>query len=183
MFSKNFRELSEIEICRKRLSITMQFRASLTLVWPGTHAEFENIWRRASSVVAKGYATPRFIGVCAAWVPVDIALEKNSDEIDAYLEVLRADDYRLDQTRYIQEIQMKKHGHSLVASLAKAEKFRHLAKSIERDGIRRPIFLADVAEFDLPYRMFRFDGNHRAICAKHLGLEMVPAFVFKVNPP
>ena len=114
---------------------------------------------------------------------LQFVLEKNSDENEDYLEILRVDASRLEQTRYVQEVQIKKHGRSLASTLVRVEEFRNLAKSVARDGIRRPVLLADVATFELPYRMYRFDGHHRAICAKHLGLERVPAFVFTVTPP
>ncbi len=161
----------------------MQFKALLALVWPKTHVKFERDWCKAASVTARHYETPRFTRVDALWIPVDSVLEKNHEENEAYLEVLRANGAQLEQARYIQDIQIGNHGRTLACALAKAEEFRRLARSVERDGIRRPVLLVDVAEFDLPYRMFRFDGHHRAICAKHLGMDLVPAFVFKVTPP
>lgn len=161
----------------------MQFKALLAFAWPKTYVKFEKDWRAASSVAARHYETPRFTHVDAIWIPVDSALEKNHEETEAYLEVLRASEAQLEQTRYIQDIQIGNHGRTLASALAKAEEFRQLARSVERDGIRRPVLLADVAAFDLPYRMFRFDGHHRSICAVHLGMDLVPAFVFKVTPP
>lgn len=165
------------------LSITMQIKARLALAWPKTHVKFEKDWRQATSVTARHYETPGFIRAHAVWMPVEWALEKNHEETEDYLELLRADETHLEQTRYIQDIQIGKHGRTLASALSRAEEFRQLARSVERDGIRRPVLLADVAEFDLPYRMFRFDGHHRAICARHLGMDRIPAFVFKVTPP
>jgi hypothetical protein len=173
----------DIRDYRERLSVMMQLQALFMLVWPRTYAKFEREWHKASSITAKGYATPRFVQVSAEWVPIDLVLEKNSDENEDYLEILRVDASRLEQTRYVQEVQIKKHGRSLASTLVRVEEFRNLAESVARDGIRRPVLLADVAAFELPYRMYRFDGHHRAICAKHLGLERVPAFVFTVTPP
>ncbi len=161
----------------------MQIKACLALAWPKTHVKFETDWRQAASVTAKQYETPGFTGARAVWMPVAWALEKNHEETEDYLELLRTDEAHLEQTRYIQAIQIGKHGRTLASALARAEEFRQLARSVERDGIRRPALLADVAEFDLPYRMFRFDGHHRAICAMHLGMDRIPAFVFKVTPP
>jgi len=161
----------------------MQIQALLILARPYTHTNFKDEWRQASSVAAKGYEPPRLTRVSAIWVPTDWALEKNSDENGEYLEVLQADASRLEQTRYVQEVQMKRHRQSLASALVCAKTFRDLARSIEKEGIRRPIHLVDVAAYDLPYRMFRLDGHHRAICARQLGLDWIPAFVFKVTPP
>jgi hypothetical protein len=177
------RKPGEIENDLKKLSIVMQIQALLALVLPKTRTKFEYDWSKAASVASKGYETPRLTNVCARWVPVDVVLEKNRDENEAYMEFLRADDARLEQTRYIQEIQIKRHKRSLADALAQAEEFRALLKSIQSHGIRRPVLLVDVAGYDLPYRFYRFDGHHRAICAKFLGIETVPAFIFKVTPP
>ena len=183
MFHMISRKPCEIEHCSKKLSIALRCQALLTLALPKTHVRFEYDWHKAASVTAKGYETPRFITVHARWVPVDMVLEKNSDENEAYMEFLRADDSQLEQTRYIQEIQIKRHRRSLSEALAQAKEFRLLLKSVQRHGIHRPVLLVDVAEFDLPYRFYRFDGHHRAICAKFLGMDLVPAFIFKVTPP
>lgn len=177
------RKPCEINRGQQPPSLAMQAKALLALAWPKTHVKFERDWRKASSVAAKHYETPSLTRVDALWIPVDSVLEKNREENEVYLEVLRANGAHLEQTRYIQDIQIGNHGRTLASALAKAEAFRLLARSVEREGIRRPVFLADVAEFDLPYRMFRFDGHHRAICAKYLGMDLVPAFVFKVTPP
>lgn len=161
----------------------MQIQALLLLARPRTHANFKDEWRQASSVAAKGHEPPSLTRVSAVWAPTDWALEKNSDEDEEYLEVLHADGSQLEQTSYVQEIQMKRHRQSLASALERAKAFRNLERSIEKEGIRRPLHLVDVTAYDLPYRMFRLDGHHRAICAKHLGLDWVPAFVFKVTPP
>lgn len=177
------RKPGEVENGLKKLSMVMQIQALLALVLPKTRTKFECDWSKAASIAAKGYQTPRLTNVCARWVPIDAALEKNSDENEAYLGFLRADNARLEQTGYIQEIQINRHQRSLGDALAQAEEFRLLLKSIQSHGIRRPVLLVDVAEYDLPYRFYRFDGHHRAICAKFLGMETVPAFIFKVTPP
>jgi len=168
---------------RGRLSILMQLQALLLLARPYTHTNFQDEWRQASSVAAKGYAPPRLTWASALWVPTSWALEKNSDEHEDYLEAIQAEASRLEQTRYVQEIQMRQHRRSLATAMLRAEIFRDLVRSIEKEGIRRPIHLVDVTAYDLPYRMFRLDGHHRAICARHLGLDWIPAFVFTVTPP
>src|SRR5512138_1940922 len=104
---------SALEADPLRLSLAMRAWARLALLWPPIQARFAEDWRQASSVAAKGYATPRFLGVSALWVPVDWVLEKNRDEEDAYLEMLGAEDSKLGQTHYIQEIQIRKHGRDL----------------------------------------------------------------------
>lgn len=164
-----------------RLPIVYRLHARFLLLRAATQEEFERDWKTAEAVVARGYAPPRLVRVEALSVPVEWALDKNREETEEYLEVLRVPDSRVEETRYIQEIQIRRHGRTLESAMLRAQTFRELARRLEKEGIRRPIPLVDVAAFDLPYRMFRFDGHHRAICAKYLGLGRVPAYVFQVE--
>ena len=161
-----------------RMSLAFQLRALVLLHRSKTQEEFERDWNTAAAVIAKGYAPPRLRRVQALSVPIDWALNKNGDETEEYAEILRVDEARLEHTRYIQEIQIGKHGRTLEAAMLRARTFRQLARQVEKEGIRRPIYLVDVSAFDLPYWMYRFDGHHRAVCAKYLGLDRVPAYVF-----
>ncbi|WP_243293871.1 hypothetical protein [Geothrix mesophila] len=58
-----------------------------------------------------------------------------------------------------------------------------IQEKLERDGIRRPVLLADVAEFDPPAG----GSGSMAIIGRSapstLGMDLLPAFVFKVTPP
>jgi hypothetical protein len=123
------------------------------------------------------------VAVSTRWISLDEALARNAGEFEdhIYSQLLTIGHDRIKESLYVQEVQMKRHGHSLAESLARAEKFLRLAESIEVKGIRRPVFVADVSDFDLPYELFRFDGHHRCVCAKHLGATRVPAFVFKAR--
>lgn len=171
------------DVVPQPLSVLFQLRALLLLLRPETQEEFERDWNSAVAVQAKGYAPPRLVRVRALAVPTAWALDKNSEETEEYVEVLQAEESQVEQTRYIQEIQLRKHARSLESAMHRARTFRELAGRLEREGIRRPVYLVDVSAYGLPYRMFRFDGHHRAICARFLGLERVPAYVFEVSPP
>ncbi|MYM31658.1 ParB N-terminal domain-containing protein [Duganella sp. CY15W] len=163
------------------LSPLTQVHALSHLVWPGTHLAFRKNWVSTTKRYPKELPVPKIISVRAKSISVESALRKNSDETDIYLQVLRTKENDLEKSAYVQEIQIRSHGQNATIALAKARKFQELAKSIKKDGVRKPILLANVEQFDLPYQMFRFDGHHRAICALSLGLEKIPAFIFELT--
>ncbi len=64
----------------------------------------------------------------------------------------------------------------------RAKQFMSLFEDILDHGVRRAIWVADVGAMNLPFKYFRFDGCHRACCAKVCGMDTVPAILFKVKP-
>jgi len=63
----------------------------------------------------------------------------------------------------------------------RALEFLELFESIEENGLRKPILIADIADLDLEFKYFRFNGCHRACCCKTLGYKTVPALIFKAE--
>jgi hypothetical protein len=59
--------------------------------------------------------------------------------------------------------------------------FLELFDDIEENGLRKPVWLADIACLDLDFRYFRFDGCHRMCCWKILGHNAIPAVMFKAE--
>lgn len=59
--------------------------------------------------------------------------------------------------------------------------FMSLFKDIEMNGIKIPVWMADISQLGLGFKYFRFDGCHRLCCAKVIGIQTVPAFVFKIE--
>ena len=62
----------------------------------------------------------------------------------------------------------------------RAISFGNLFKDIEVNGIKKAVWIADVSSLDLGFRYFRFNGCHRLCCAKVIGIQTIPAFVFKI---
>jgi len=62
----------------------------------------------------------------------------------------------------------------------RAKSFLDLLEDIRENGFddKHPVCVADVSNTNLGMRYFRFDGCHRACCAKHLGINEVPAYIF-----
>lgn len=57
--------------------------------------------------------------------------------------------------------------------------FVELLDNIERNKILKPIWVADISNFNLGFSYFRFDGCHRLCCAKFLKIEKVPVLIFR----
>lgn len=62
-----------------------------------------------------------------------------------------------------------------------AIEFLELFDSIEDNGLHKPVWVADIADLDLGFKYFRFDGCHRACCCKTLGHKTIPALIFKAE--
>lgn len=59
--------------------------------------------------------------------------------------------------------------------------FIELFNNIKMNGLKKPIWVADISCLDLGFQYFRFNGCHRLCCFKVLGIDEIPAIVFKTK--
>lgn len=108
-------------------------------------------------------------------ISVDDGLAKNKEEtLKWHLAFLQGDD-----SLYLSEYLKPRYNESQIAKRIRS--FRQLLTDIQSNGIRKPIWVADISCLDLDFRYFRFNGCHRLCCAKILGIQLVPAFIFKTS--
>jgi len=110
-----------------------------------------------------------------AMVLVDDVLSKNRNEVERWhLEFLDTN-APTSQTQYFQEYLLSRFEEQ--EALRRATQFKRLFQRIAQQGVLKRVW---VAETDL-VRCFRFDGCHRACCAKSCGITHIPAFVFSTE--
>lgn len=102
---------------------------------------------------------------------IDDVLSKNAGEVDRWHVGFLRDHSVVEDTPYYKEYLHPRYGDE---AGQKAVNFLNLYEDIEQNGVREPVWLADVPGIG----PFRFDGCHRAAAAKVLGLRAVPAIFF-----
>lgn len=109
-------------------------------------------------------------------ITVDNALAKNHEQTLKWHIRFLQDHSEYEKTDYWNEYLLPLYSDPL----SRAESYLKLLQEVKQNGIKRPIWVADIVELNLGFRYFRFDGCHRTCIARHLGLEKVEALVFKV---
>lgn len=110
---------------------------------------------------------------------INQGLEKNPNETAKWhLDFLR-NSHPLEDTAYYREYLRPRYTEEQARK--RAEDFLLLRDDIERNGVKTPIWVADIEQFNLGFRYFRFNGCHRLCCAKVLGHETVPAYIFSTE--
>lgn len=114
-------------------------------------------------------------------IPVDEVLAKNRLEVEKWHLAFLQGGTPAEKTLYWIEYLMPRYTEAEADLRCKT--FIRLFKSIRKEGFQTNshIWVADLESLNLGFRYFRFDGCHRAACAKMLGIETVPAYVFSVS--
>lgn len=111
-------------------------------------------------------------------VPVDDVLAKNRDEIYRWHLGFLNNPYDFENTPYFQEYLLTRYDKA--AAKKRVDVFFSLLSLMRLKHVD-PVMVADVANFKLGFRYFRFDGCHRACCAKFLGHKSISARVFSTR--
>lgn len=111
-----------------------------------------------------------------SFVSVEEGLSKNRAEVEKWhLSFLRGNEgeYRSDylKPRYDKETASRR-----------ASTFTNLFENMKIEGYnkRYPVCVVDISDLNFGFRYFRIDGCHRLCCAKILGIEEVPAWIFQI---
>lgn len=115
-------------------------------------------------------------------VAVEEVLAKNKQEVERWhLQFLTCYTYgNWEKTSYFQEYLLPRLEED--EAYSRAVDFTGLLNDVIANGVRRAVWVADVSEFSwLPFHYFRFDGCHRACCAKFCGIKTIPALIFTVD--
>lgn len=136
----------------------------------------EGGWTRTGAVLPESHF--RLLDYEYRLLEVDEVLAKNARETARWHIAFLKQPDPLEQTPYFQEYLWPRYGEE---SSARAKEFLILFERIRAEGVRRAVWVADVAGHGFGFRYFRFDGCHRTCCAKVLGKARVPAFVFKTE--
>ena len=110
-------------------------------------------------------------------IDIEDVLSKNRDEINRWhLSFLQGGKIDTQSSYYIEYL-LPRYGHK--RAIGRMSDVLGLLFSIENGfDYHRPVWIADLAGWGLGFRYFRFDGAHRACCAKVCGMKEVPAWVF-----
>jgi hypothetical protein len=109
-------------------------------------------------------------------IGVDEVLAKNPAETAKWhISFLKQHDVP-EHTLYYQEYALPQFGDM---GVDRYTSFLELYHDIKKNGVVRSVWVADLADLDLGFRYFRFNGCHRTCAAKVLGIKEVPALVFK----
>jgi len=141
-----------------------------------------NGWTRSGP--AHSHCSAKIVGYHVECLDVDEVLAKNTAEVTKWhIEFLRryannpAFDWR--NTQYYHEY-LRTRFNDLHAYKV-ANRFLMLFEDIKNGKVRYSICVADVQKMMLGFRYFRFDGCHRASCAKVLGIDRLRCFVFTAS--
>lgn len=109
-------------------------------------------------------------------ISVDAALEKNPVQASRWhIEFLKNHSV-YDNTPYWNEYLIPNYA----SPIERADSFLELFASIQREGIKKPIWVVEAGSLGLGFDCFRFDGCHRLCSAKVLGMTEIDAIVFKL---
>lgn len=111
-------------------------------------------------------------------IPVDESLAKNRPQTERWHLRFLADHGDVEKTPYFLEYLLPRYGGG---SARRAVQFLEVFEDIRRNGVRRPIWVADVGHLGFGFRYFRFEGCHRTCSVKVLGATTIPAYVFTVK--
>jgi hypothetical protein len=114
-------------------------------------------------------------------ISVDDAMAKNMTEVMKWHVGFLLSDSDLEETLYYKEYLWPRHEPRACKWVA--DSFRSIHEYMKNYGYnyKYPIFVADVKHLDLGMDYFRFDGCHRLASAKVIGMDMVPAYVFRIE--
>lgn len=150
--------------------INSHFQRNLTDWYRG--GPLNSGWTRTGSLI-QNQIFAKLLNCSFQMVSISDALAKNQKEIEKWhLSFLRGEG-----ELYFKEYLSLR--YSLNDQLKRPQSFLELLESIQENGIRKPVWLAETPWLD--FKFFRFDGSHRICCAKFIGLTEVPALVFKTE--
>ena len=120
-------------------------------------------------------------------VDVDLALAKNRAEVEkwhiSFLRDQTSSDPKngIEETLYWKEYLSPRYNRK--ESHQRINKWLGMFRNMHERGYSRkfPIWVANVKPLGLGFDYFRFNGCHRLVCAKVLGLKTIPAFLFSVD--
>jgi hypothetical protein len=132
-------------------------------------------WTRTGNPIRVVFA--RLLSYSLTCLDVDSVLEKNPAEVARWHMDFLKNHSNLEKTNYYNEYLLPR--YNIEKAKCKAAKFLSLLNDIKLNGIKKPIWVADVSTLGLGLRYFRFNGCHRTCCAKYLGIKFVPVLMFK----
>lgn len=112
------------------------------------------------------------------FVSVDDVLAKNFNETERWHMNFLRNKNSIFNTKYYCEYLYPRYG---IESEKRAIYFIDLLEDIKLNGIRKPIWLADVENLKIGFKYFRFNGCHRTCAAKFIGKKEIFSIVFKTN--
>jgi hypothetical protein len=142
-------------------------------------------WTRTGLPVR--YRPVRIVSYFSTELPVEEILAKNRMEAQkwhiGFLETLIAvgkSKFYWKKTTYYREYLKPRLEDE--QGFEQSKRFISLIEDVIENGVRRAVWVADVSELKMPFRYFRFDGCHRACCAKICGIPRIPTLIFRVAP-
>jgi hypothetical protein len=113
-------------------------------------------------------------------IKTDDVLAKNRNELDRWhLSFLQGGVADM-QSPYYLEYLLPRYGPK--KSIDRMSDVIELFHSMKNGfNARYPVWVADLKNLELGFRYFRFDGAHRACCAKICGIEELPSYVFTIK--
>lgn len=107
---------------------------------------------------------------------IDDVLAKNRSEVERWHLAFLKDHKDIASTDYYKEYLLPRFRDR---SHERAHAFLALFEDIKTIGMKRPVWVADIEVFNLGFRYFRFEGCHRACCAKVLGQTSIQSIIFR----
>ena len=134
----------------------------------------DNGWTRTGPAIKEKQA--KLINYSFINISIDEVLAKNYIETEKWhMDFLRNMQNIVD-TRYYSEYLCPRYKG---LSINRANYFINLVKDIELNGVRKPVWVADVEDLKMGFKYFRFNGCHRACALKFIGKKEIFAIVFK----
>lgn len=139
-----------------------------------------NGWTRTGELIIPNYLA-KIVSYTRTIISVNEVLAKNLSEVERWhLDFLTNPRNKID-SQYWKEYLIPR--CSRLSANDKCINFLNLFDSIKKNGYRfdKPVFVADISGLNFGFKFFRFDGCHRACCARILGIENIPAYVFRLE--
>jgi hypothetical protein len=113
-------------------------------------------------------------------INVDDGLAKNLNEVNKWHISFLNNHETISNTLYYSEYLLPRFEHK--SAINRAKNFLALFESIKTNGLDGScVFVADMSGLNYPFNYFRFDGCHRLACAKVLGIQWLPAYIFTLE--
>lgn len=120
-------------------------------------------------------------------IDVDLALAKNRAEVEKWhISFLRDQTSSSPKTGTEETLYWKEYlspRYNRTESHQRVNKLLKMFQHMKENGYSRkfPVWVADVRPLSLGFDYFRFNGCHRIVCAKVLGIKTVPACLFSID--